>query len=49
MICPNCDSKLCYVRIKTKEIVCRYCGKISKQKTAKDMLKNFSGLSNERT
>lgn len=28
-ICPSCDSKFAYVRIKTKQIVCRDCGEIT--------------------
>lgn len=28
--CPNCGSLLIHIRIKTRELVCRYCGYIGK-------------------
>jgi len=31
MKCPLCKLEGAYVRLKTKEIVCRHCGAITKQ------------------
>lgn len=44
MKCPKCNSTLCYVRIKTKENVCRSCGEITEIKTVKKKLKSFAGF-----
>ena len=32
MKCPKCNKEGAYVRIKTKEIVCRLCGEVTKKK-----------------
>lgn len=32
--CPKCNSSQVYIRISTKEIVCRSCGKVSELKGA---------------
>lgn len=44
MECTGCRSKFGYVRISTKQWVCRKCGKIQKLLTSKQMAKNFMGL-----
>ena len=37
MKCPNCDKEGAYLRLKTNQIVCRWCGNIEniKQKNPK--------------
>lgn len=44
MICPNCNSKLGYIRLNKQEWICRNCGQRTEIKTAKKMLRNFAGL-----
>lgn len=31
LICPDCTSKVCYYRLKTKDFICRRCGKTGKK------------------
>lgn len=40
--CPKCDSTLCYLRIRTKMIICRSCGNISKLKEEENEKDNAS-------
>lgn len=48
MRCPECRSKLGYLKIKSNKWQCRNCGKKSNIQDAKQMLKNFAGISDEK-
>jgi len=44
MRCPECQSKLGYLKLKQNKWQCRNCGKQSTVQDAKQMLKNFIGI-----